>query len=132
MTDESQTAPAGLIPGLSAFLRSAWQLLGSRAALAVLELADARDALLSVLLLGAGAFFIAGLALLCLTAMIVALSWDSLGWRILLILTLIYAALAALLVLRLRRIFAEGRLGLPLTLAELKKDGDALRSHSDP
>ena len=75
---------------------------------------------------GAAALGAAALALVGLSALLVVLFWEALGWSILLILSFAYAVLAWLLLQRARRILAEGRVGLPVTLAELRKDRDAL------
>jgi hypothetical protein len=53
---------------------------------------------------------------------IVVLAWEALGWRIFLILFLGYLLLTLVLLWRARSIIASGKIGLPLTLAELKKD----------
>lgn len=63
--------------------------------------------------------------------MIVALAWDALGWRILLILSLGYLMLAISMFWTARRIIASGQIGLPVTLAELKKDRAALFDERD-
>jgi uncharacterized membrane protein YqjE len=68
----------------------------------------------------------ASFAVIALSALLVVLTWDALGWRILLILTLAYAAIAAVLVRQIRRIIYDGRLGLPATVAELKQDSEVL------
>ena len=102
------------------------KLAGVRLSFALLELADARDALLRVLLVGAVAVVLALLGLACLSALVVVLLWDALGWRILLILAIVYASLAVWLLQRALRIVASGQLGLPVTVAELQKDRAAI------
>jgi len=59
---------------------------------------------------------------------LVVLTWDVLGWRIILILSLAYAGIAIMLVKQIRRIVYAGRLGLPATIAELKQDSEVLMS----
>ena len=54
--------------------------------------------------------------------MIVVLAWEALGWRIFLILFFAYLLLTIYLLWSVRNIIASGKIGLPLTLAELKKD----------
>lgn len=122
---EPQPEP-GLFSSTTAIAVNALKLLGVRASLASLELADARDAALGVLLLGAAALGAAALSLVCLSALVVMLTWDVLGWRILLILFLAYLALAAGLLWRAHAIVSSGQIGLPLTLSELRKDRVAL------
>jgi uncharacterized membrane protein YqjE len=116
----------GLMASIAAIAGNALKLLGVRASLAALELADARDAALRVLLLGVAALGAAALALLSLSALIVMLTWDTLGWRILLILFIAYLALAIGLLWRARAIVSSGQIGLPLTVSELRKDRSAL------
>lgn len=116
----------GLISSAATIAGNALKLLGVRASLASLELADARDAALRVLLLGAAGLGAAALALVSLSALIVMLAWDTLGWRILLILFVAYLALAAGLLWRACAIVASGQIGLPVTLSEFRKDRSAL------
>ncbi len=105
-------------------------LIAARLSLASLELSEARDAALLVNALSLGAFMAASFAMIALSALLVVLTWDALGWRILLILTLAYAAITVVLVRQIRRIIDEGRLGLPATMAELKKDSEVLMRKS--
>lgn len=121
----------GLASNVGAMLSGMLKLIGVRLSMAVMELADARDALLRVLLLGALAVLAAAFALLSVSAMIVALAWDALGWRILLILFLAYALLAVGLLWKARSIIASGQIGFPTTLAELHKDRAALLDEHD-
>lgn len=122
---------SGLASNVGTVISSVLKLLGVRLAMAVMELADARDAVLRVLLLGALAVLAAAFALLSLSAMIVALAWDAMGWRILLILFLAYVLLAAGMLWKARSIIASGQIGLPTTLAELQKDRAALLDQYD-
>lgn len=124
--DDPRPSPPGLFASAAALTASLGGLLGARASYALLELGDARDALLRVLMLGVAALGAAALALVGLSVLLVVVFWEALGWSILLILSLAYAVLAWLLLQRARRILAEGRIGLPVTLAELRKDRDAL------
>lgn len=124
--EENHPAAPGLAANARTLAASLLGLLRVRSSLAVLELADARDALLQVLFMGAAALLLSGFALACLTALVVALCWNALGWGILLVLFLVYAGIAAMLLQRARAIVASGRIGLPVTLEELRKDRDAL------
>jgi uncharacterized membrane protein YqjE len=105
-------------------------LIAARLSLAALELSEARDAALLVIALALSAFMAASFAVIALSALLVVLTWDALGWRIVLILTLAYAGIAVVLVKQIRRIIYEGRLGLPATVAELKKDSEVLMRKS--
>lgn len=122
---------SGLASNVGTVISSVLKLVGVRLAMAVMELADARDAVLRVLLLGALAVLAAAFALLSLSAMVVALAWDAMGWRILLVLFLAYVLLAAGMLWKARSIIASGQIGLPTTLAELQKDRAALLDQYD-
>ncbi|MEO0317041.1 MAG: hypothetical protein RL404_718 [Pseudomonadota bacterium] len=124
--EENTPATPGLIAHARTLLTGMAGLARTRTSLAMLELADARDALLQVMFMGATALLLAGFALACLSALVVALCWDALGWGILLLLFLIYAGLSVLLLQRARAIVASGRIGLPATMEELRKDREAL------
>ncbi len=128
MGDHSHSSGPGIFSTAGGLAGSVLKLLGTRVSYAVLELADARDALLRVLLLGAAALGAAALALVSLSALLVVWFWPVLGWGILLILFVVYAVAAILLLQRALRIVAEGRLGLPETMAELQKDRAAIFS----
>ena len=97
-----------------------------RFSMAMLELSEARDSFFRVLLLAALALLASVFALLSMSGMIVALTWEALGWRIFLILFLVYLLLTVAMVWKARNLIASGRIGLPATLAELKKDRAAL------
>ena len=122
---------SGLASNVGTLIVSVLKLVGVRLSMAVMELADARDAVLRVLLLGALAVLAAAFALLSLSAMIVALAWDAMGWRILLILFLAYLLLVLGMLWKARSIIASGQIGLPTTLAELQKDRAALLDQHD-
>ena len=122
---------SGLASNVGTMMASVLKLIAVRLSMAVMELADARDAVLRVLLLGALAVLAAAFALLSLSAMIVALAWDAMGWRILLILFLAYLLLVLGMLWKARSIIASGQIGLPTTLAELQKDRAALLDQHD-
>ncbi len=126
MTDDPRPRASGFFSGAANLASSLLGLLETRASFALLELGDARDALLRVLMLGAAALGLAGLALVGLSALVVVLAWEALGWYVLLILTIAYALAAWLLLQRALRIVADGQIGLPVTVAELRKDREAL------
>ena len=131
MNASAEPPASGLASSVGTMITSVLKLVGVRLSMAVMELADARDAVLRVLLLGALAVLAAAFALLSLSAMIVALAWDAMGWRILLILFLAYLLLAVSMLWKARSIIASGQIGLPTTLAELEKDRAALLDQHD-
>ena len=131
MNASAEPPGSGLASNVGTLIASVLKLIGVRLSMAVMELADVRDAVLRVLLLGALAVLAAAFALLSLSAMIVALAWDAMGWRILLILFLAYLLLAIGMLWKARSIIASGQIGLPTTLAELEKDRAALLDQHD-
>lgn len=126
MAEDKRADKPGVTDQVRLLLASLAGLIRARSSLAVLELADARDALLRVLFMGAAALLLGGFALACLSALLVAVCWEALGWRILLILFVTYAGLALALLQQARQIVDSGRVGLPATLEELSKDRAAL------
>lgn len=117
---------AGIASNAMHFIESVLKLFGVRIAMAAMEFSDARDAFLRLLLLGAIVLITSAFALLSISGMIVALAWEALGWRIFLMLFLVYFLVTINLLLKMRGIIASGKIGLPVTLAELKKDRSAL------
>ena len=125
MSDDSTQQP-GLAASARSLLRHAAGLLNARLSLALLELAEARDAFLLVFVLAIVALVSASLSLIAVSALIVVLLWEAMGWRVILVLALLYALLTWLCWRAARRLIDEGRLGLPMTMAELRQDRDAL------
>ena len=121
-----QSPPEGLAASAGSLIRHAIRLLQARLSLAVIELAEARDAFLTVLVLILLALLMASFTLIALSALLVVLLWDALGWRVLLMLAVLYALFAWMCWRAVQRLIREGRLGLPLTMAELRQDRDAL------
>ena len=64
--------------------------------------------------------------MLWVVATLVFLLWDALGWKILLILAVVFAVVAYLLVQAVMGKIRSGSLALPATMAELKADRDML------
>lgn len=130
MSGAGQTASSARQQGLFANLRTlsanALGLLFARAGLAAVELAEARDALIRLLLLSACGLLMAGFALVLWSALLVYLTWSTLGWTILLLLAVLYTGAAWLFLRSARNILKQGRLGLPATMTELQADRDAL------
>ena len=122
MSSSVQPPHGGLASNAAAILDGVLKLLGVRFSMAIMEFADARAAFFQVFLLGVGALLTSTFALLSISGMIVVLAWEALGWRIFLILFFAYLLLTIYLLWRVRNIIASGKIGLPLTLAELKKD----------
>ena len=89
MEDQPLHAPyagPGLIGGLAGLAKNMFGLLMSRIELAALELSEVRTNLLKILLISALGIVAAWFAMAYWTVLIVYLTWDTLGWKILLIL----------------------------------------------
>lgn len=124
--NSSTQSQQGLFASLRALSSNALGLIFARAGLAALELAEARDALIRFLLLSACGLLMAGFALILWSALLVYLTWSTLGWTILLVLAIVYTGATWLFFRSARVILEQGRLGLPATMTELQADRDAL------
>jgi uncharacterized membrane protein YqjE len=122
----TEASQPGLIDGLGTIVKGVFALAANRIELAVLELGDARDQLARVLLFGALGVVAVWFALACWTALLVALTWDAMGWKSLLLIAAIYSGLACGLLLYARAMLKRSSLAFPSTVAELRKDRDAL------
>jgi len=111
---------------IRALLHHAAGLFQARLSLAVIELGEARDAFLTVFVLAIAALVMTSLALIAFSALIIMLLWDAMGLWIIVVVALFYAVLGGWLLRSAIRLISEGRLGLPHTLAELRRDRDAL------
>jgi uncharacterized membrane protein YqjE len=117
---------AGLISGLTGLARNVFGLMVSRVELAALELSEVRNHVLELMAVFALAFICVVFALGFGTAIIVALSWEALGWKILLLLFLVFLVATAVLYVRARSMLEQGKLAFPETMNELKHDREML------
>ena len=106
--------------------KNLFALLVSRIELAAVELGEVRANLLKLLLIAAFGMIAAWFALVFWSGLLVVLTWDYLGWKILLIVAAIFTILSAGLFLQVRSMLKTGQLSMPDSLAELRKDRDAL------
>lgn len=121
-----ERAEAGVFGRIAAAARDLGALIRNRAELALLELGDLRANALKVLLLGAFAVLAFWFALAYWSALVVYLAWDALGWKILAIVAAAFTLAGVLLLRHIRAMIAQGKLSMPATIAELRKDRDAL------
>ena len=112
--------------GLGGVARNLFGLIVNRVELAALELSAVRTNLLKLLLVAALGIFTALFAIAYWTVLVVYLSWDALGWKILLIMAALFSVATVAMVLYARSLVADGKLSMPATLAELSRDRDAL------
>jgi uncharacterized membrane protein YqjE len=125
--EKSAAVPAaGLLAGLTGLATNVMGLLFSRLELAALELSELRNRLLKLALVFALAIVAVWFAIFSGTVLVMYLTWESLGWKVLFIMTLCFAVLAAGLLFYACSMARRGKLSLPATMAELKADRDML------
>jgi len=116
----------GLMGGISGLAKNLFGLIVSRVELAALELSEVRNHAIQLLAVFAGAILAVWFALAYGTATIVALAWDAMGWKILLVLFLVFLVITVVLVMRGMAMLKQGKLAFPETMNELRNDRDAL------
>lgn len=120
-----QNSP-GLVSGLVSTAKNMFALVISRIELAAVEFSEIGSHLCKVLLIGALSIISLWFALAFWCGLVVVLTWDALGWKILAILATLFTIVTIGFSFYVRRVLRQGRLGLPVTMAELRKDRDAL------
>jgi uncharacterized membrane protein YqjE len=116
----------GLIGGLAGLARNMFGLMMSRIELAALELAEIRANVLKLAVLFALGVIAGWFAIGYWTALIVYLSWPTLGWKILLIIAIVATLIAVGMLFYVQSLLKQGKLSMPATMEELRNDQDAL------
>jgi uncharacterized membrane protein YqjE len=116
----------GLMGGLTGLAKNLFGLLVSRIELAAVELSEVRNHALELVAIFAGAVLAVWFALAYGTATIVALAWESMGWKILLVMFVVFVVVTAILVYKGLAMLRQGKLAFPETMRELKNDRDML------
>jgi uncharacterized membrane protein YqjE len=116
----------GLIGGITALAKNLFGLIVSRAELAALELTEVRNHVIELIVIFAMAALATWFALAYGTATIVMLAWDDLGWKILLIMFIVFLLITAALVAKGLSMLKQGKLSFPETMKELRNDRDML------
>lgn len=116
----------GLIGGISGLAKNLFGLIVSRVELAALEMSEVRNHVIELLAIFAGAVLAVWFALAYGTATIVMLAWESWGWKILLVMFLVFLAITVALVMKGLAMLKQGKLAFPETMNELRNDRDAL------
>lgn len=116
----------GLMAGLTGLAKNIFGLVVSRVELAALELSEVRNHVMALLAVFALAVICSWFAIAYGTAVIVALAWETMGWKILLVMFIVFVAVTALLGLKAKSMLKEGKLAFPATMNELKNDRDML------
>ena len=125
--DKSTSDPAnGLIAGLVGVARNGLGLLLSRLELAALELSEVRNQFLKIAVIFSLSIVAIWFSVAYATVTIVALAWESWGWKILLVLTSGFAIISAGFVWYLVVLLKQEKLALTSTMRELKADRDIL------
>lgn len=117
---------SGLIGGLTSLARNVFGLLVSRVELAALELSEVRNHVLELMAIFALAVLATWFAIAYGTALIVALAWDAMGWKILLLMFVVFLVVTAGLVARAMAMLRQDKLALPETMKELRNDREML------
>lgn len=116
----------GLMGGLTGLAKNVFGLIVSRVELAAIELSEVRNHVMALLAVFALAVICSWFAIAYGTATIVALAWETMGWKILLVMFLVFIAATVLLGLKARAMLKEGKLAFPETMSELKNDREML------
>ena len=116
----------GLMGGISGLAKNLFGLIVSRVELAALEMSEVRNHAIELLAIFAGAVLAVWFALAYGTATIVMLAWESWGWKILLVMFLVFLAITVALVMKGLAMLKQGKLAFPETMNELRNDRDAL------
>lgn len=123
---ETPNSPPNLMAGVLGIAKNMFGLFLSRIELAAIEMSEVRANLLKLALVFALGLIAAWFAVAYWSALLVYLTWDALGWKILFFLATGFTALTVGVLLYARALVAEGRLSMPATMNELRKDRDAL------
>ena len=123
---QTESANPGVIAGTLAIVKNLLGLIANRIELASLELSDIGVHLIKFLVLFGLAAIALWFALAFWTVLLVFLAWDAWGWKILAVLGAFFTLVTTIIVWRAYAMLQQEKLGLPLTMAELRKDRDAL------
>lgn len=116
----------GLMGSMTGLAKNLAGLLAARVELAAVELSEVRNHAIELVAIFAGAVLAVWFAVAYGTATIVALAWESMGWKILLVMFAVFAVITAVLVFKGLAMLKEGKLALKETMKELKHDRDML------
>jgi uncharacterized membrane protein YqjE len=116
----------GLMGGLTGLAKNLFGLVVSRVELAAVELSEVRNHVIELVAIFAGAVLAIWFALAYGTATIVALAWESMGWKILLVMFVVFIVITAILVFKGLAMLKQGKLAFPETMQELKNDREML------
>lgn len=124
--NETVVHSPGLMGGISSLAKNLFGLIVSRFELAALELTEVRNHAIELIAIFAMAALATWFALAYGTATIVMLAWDALGWKILLIMFIVFLVITGALVAKGLAMLKQGKLSFPETMKELRNDRDML------
>ena len=125
-TNETVVHSPGLMGGITGLAKNLFGLVVSRVELAALELTEVRNHVIELVAIFALAALATWFALAYGTATIVALAWEEMGWKILLVVFVVFAVLTLILVMKGLSMLKQGKLAFPETMKELRNDRDML------
>lgn len=115
-----------LLGGVSGLIKNTIGLLMSWIELAAVELAEIRANAGRLVVLTIVGAIVAWFAVAYWSALIVYLSWPSLGWKILLIMALVATVAVISIFFYIRSMISQGLFSMPATMEELRNDRGAL------
>jgi len=124
--NETVVHSPGLLGGITGLAKNLFGLVVSRLELAALELSEVRNHVIELVAIFAMAVLATWFALAYGTATIVALAWDEMGWKILLVMFAVFAVITLVLVMKGLAMLKQGKLAFPETMKELRNDRDML------
>ena len=124
--NETVVHSPGLMGGITGLAKNLFGLVVSRVELAALELSEVRNHVIELVAIFAMAALATWFALAYGTATIVALAWDEMGWKILLVMFVVFAVITLILVMKGLSMLKQGKLAFPETMKELRNDRDML------
>jgi uncharacterized membrane protein YqjE len=124
--NETVVHSPGLLGGITGLAKNLFGLVVSRLELAALELTEVRNHVIELVAIFAMAALATWFALAYGTATIVALAWEEMGWKILLVMFVVFAVITVILVMKGLSMLKQGKLAFPETMKELRNDRDML------
>jgi uncharacterized membrane protein YqjE len=124
--NETVVHSPGLLGGITGLAKNLFGLVVLRLELAALELSEVRNHVIELVAIFAMAVLATWFALAYGTATIVALAWEEMGWKILLVMFVVFAVITLILVMKGLAMLKQGKLAFPETMKELRNDRDML------
>ncbi|MFJ1468885.1 phage holin family protein [Massilia orientalis] len=124
--NETVVHSPGLMGGITGLAKNLFGLVVSRVELAALELSEVRNHVIELVVIFAMAALATWFALAYGTATIVALAWEEMGWKILLVMFVVFVVITLILVMKGLSLLKQGKLAFPETMKELRNDRDML------